>query len=506
MYPQHGPYNSQETDSLFISLRDRLEVVKTKENSKDLVLAYIHLADFYKNLGIANEAIQYYHKALVAHHEKDTTLVYINNNIATVHILLKQFDTAKEYIENGLGMARGINFEKGMAISFGLLGTVAEKQSNYTLALDYQESSLDIFERLKDSTGLAVTNENMGSIYEDLEKYDKAYEYFNRAYIFSKNSPLNTQINIINNLGDVNRKSGDLEKALYFTQKALTMSKMSHNGHQEASALKDMAQVYNDMGDHKIAYSYMDEHDNVKELEVEKRNTELVSTLQIVYKVKEKESEVKLLSQENEINKIRQTILLLGSLIVVFTLAVWIFYFKKKKQQESKIHHYEQELLKANLDRKTAEEVALQKEISIKLSALTNYSLHLAHKDKMLSDISRTLFNLKDRNVAMIKPKLEALVNEIEFDLAQEQEWTEFIRFFEQIHPNFFQNLKSVSASELSPAELRLCMLLRLNLSSKEIASILRITPDSVRIARYRLRKKLPLDSNEDLQGFILNL
>ncbi|MCB0469322.1 MAG: helix-turn-helix transcriptional regulator, partial [Flavobacteriaceae bacterium] len=62
------------------------------------------------------------------------------------------------------------------------------------------------------------------------------------------------------------------------------------------------------------------------------------------------------------------------------------------------------------------------------------------------------------------------------------------------------------ASSELSPAELRLCMLLRLNLSSKEIASILRITPDSVRIARYRLRKKLTINTKDDLQTFILNL
>jgi DNA-binding CsgD family transcriptional regulator len=78
--------------------------------------------------------------------------------------------------------------------------------------------------------------------------------------------------------------------------------------------------------------------------------------------------------------------------------------------------------------------------------------------------------------------------------------------YFGQIHPSFFSKLKNDAKENLSSSEMRLCMLLRLNLSSKEIGEILRITSDSVRIARYRLRKKLPLESKDDLQAYLLNL
>jgi DNA-binding CsgD family transcriptional regulator len=53
---------------------------------------------------------------------------------------------------------------------------------------------------------------------------------------------------------------------------------------------------------------------------------------------------------------------------------------------------------------------------------------------------------------------------------------------------------------------LRLCSLLKLNLSSQEIATILGISTDSLRIARYRLRKKLDLDKNDNLVGFLINI
>ena len=79
--------------------------------------------------------------------------------------------------------------------------------------------------------------------------------------------------------------------------------------------------------------------------------------------------------------------------------------------------------------------------------------------------------------------------------MAQEREWDEFIVLFKEIHPDFVKRISEAALDVLSPAELRLGILLRLNLSSKEIASILRLTPDSIRVARYRLRKKLPITS-----------
>ena len=77
---------------------------------------------------------------------------------------------------------------------------------------------------------------------------------------------------------------------------------------------------------------------------------------------------------------------------------------------------------------------------------------------------------------------------------------------FDEIHPDFTQKLNQIALKKLTATELRLCLLLRLGLSSKEIASVLRITPDSVRVARYRLRKKLPLESQDELVNFMLKL
>lgn len=80
-----------------------------------------------------------------------------------------------------------------------------------------------------------------------------------------------------------------------------------------------------------------------------------------------------------------------------------------------------------------------------------------------------------------------------------------FYSNFEKIYPNFSYSLQKTYPT-ISANELKLCALLRLNLSSKEIGQLLNITQESVNKARYRLRKKLDLKSKEDLFTILLNI
>lgn len=77
-----------------------------------------------------------------------------------------------------------------------------------------------------------------------------------------------------------------------------------------------------------------------------------------------------------------------------------------------------------------------------------------------------------------------------------------FYSTFESIYPTFGDTLQKI-VTDITASELKLCAFLRLNLSSKEISMLLNITPDSVNKARYRLRKKLDLNSKDDLIVFL---
>ena len=166
--------------------------------------------------------------------------------------------------------------------------------------MKYQNISLAIFKKLNDSTGLATVNENIGSIYEDLEQYDLAYSYFKKAQEFAKHSNSDLQINIINNLGDANRKTKNYEKAIFYTEEALKLAQQTNNASQIESALKDLARTYADTGDFEKAYNYLNNQSVVNEEELKKNTTEMVSAMQVLYDVKEKEAEVELLNKENQ--------------------------------------------------------------------------------------------------------------------------------------------------------------------------------------------------------------
>jgi DNA-binding response OmpR family regulator len=83
--------------------------------------------------------------------------------------------------------------------------------------------------------------------------------------------------------------------------------------------------------------------------------------------------------------------------------------------------------------------------------------------------------------------------------------WEEFETHFKSVHPLFMEKLIN-NFPKLSSGEIKLCALLRLNLNSKEIASILFQNPQSIDIARYRLRKKMELNREENLNSFLMTI
>jgi len=90
----------------------------------------------------------------------------------------------------------------------------------------------------------------------------------------------------------------------------------------------------------------------------------------------------------------------------------------------------------------------------------------------------------------------------IDYSLESEKDWDEFRMYFEKVHSSFFENLKA-QHPDLTQGDLKLCALISLNLSMKEMAELMGISPESVKMARHRLRKKLSLATEENLTEFV---
>jgi len=144
----------------------------------------------------------------------------------------------------------------------------------------------------------------------------------------------------------------------------------------------------------------------------------------------------------------------------------------------------------------------LESELTFKSKELASATMLIINHAEFLRNLRTTIQN-QILNGKINRTEGNELVKTIGNNLSDEDEWSLFQENFDLIHQNFFRKLKERYPT-LTPSDLKLCALLRLNYSSKEIASMLNITIRGVEAARYRLRKKLSLAESENLVNFMI--
>lgn len=196
---------------------------------------------------------------------------------------------------------------------------------------------------------------------------------------------------------------------------------------------------------------------------------------------------------------------------VLFILFITVLlienHVQKVVERKNKLFSEQENRRLAQLDKQEKEITALRNE---KLeSDLTYKGKELASATMMIINHTEFLKNLRARiQSCMLTGKINRsegneLVTMIGENLSEEDAWIVFQENFDLIHKNFFRKLKERYPA-LTPSDLKLCTLLRLNYSSKEIAGMMNISIRGVEAARYRLRKKLDLNEAENLVDFMI--
>jgi len=125
--------------------------------------------------------------------------------------------------------------------------------------------------------------------------------------------------------------------------------------------------------------------------------------------------------------------------------------------------------------------------------------------NQFLEELKEEISNMIKDEKRDQKRQLQQVMMKINQNINHDRHWKEFSTLFEQIHQTFFDNLKKHS-DDLTANDIRLVALIKMNLSSKDMAVIFGISQDSLRVARYRLRKKLNIPQGENLSSFIQTL
>ncbi|HKK63048.1 MAG TPA: hypothetical protein VJ951_10815, partial [Bacteroidales bacterium] len=172
---------------------------------------------------------------------------------------------------------------------------------------------------------------------------------------------------------------------------------------------------------------------------------------------------------------------------------------EKKEKLEEQRRIAEREVEKLKIDN-------LQASMKHKNKELTNSTYHIIRKNKFLNSLKKELSTLsKAAKSDFVEQELKKISRKIDRDINNEKNWRVFDRYFDEVHQEFLERLKQ-KHPDLSPKELRLSAYLRMNISTKEIAPLMNISIRGVEISRYRLRKKLDLDREENLTQYLMDI
>ncbi|MCE2789358.1 MAG: hypothetical protein LW630_05540 [Saprospiraceae bacterium] len=191
-------------------------------------------------------------------------------------------------------------------------------------------------------------------------------------------------------------------------------------------------------------------------------------------------------------------VLLLGSLFLILTR-----YLNKKHEGEKTQLIQEKEVSEALVQDLLNQK--LQTEIDFKNRELALSTMHIVQKNETLSKLREELYSVSKNVVDQeTKKQIRKIISILSDDQVLEGDWESFARHFDQVHTDFIKRLKE-TYPQLSPKDLKLCAYLRLNLSTKELAPLLNISVRGVEISRYRLRKKLHLHADINLNDYMMN-
>ena len=420
------------------------------------------------------------------------------------------------------------------------------KLNNKDRAIDYTDKSLEIYQELSDSIGIALSYNHKGFIYYNAQEYDKADYFFNMALdIFRKT---NSQRNIAAVINNLCMSPGNSEEKVKLIQEAIkinlslgiiwsvaanynNLGKQYYYLHKYEDALvaldmaKEYAQrvkakdllsenylqrslIYAAQKDYPLAYSCLQKQTEVnKEIQSEKNLREIerkITSQQLLklkqeYELQQKEHDLAILQE----NWIITFIVMLLCILLLFARFRW---FKKKKELELIAQQYELEqsqrkIMELEIKEKEEKIGNIDHELQAAKEKLGYMLLFLRSRNELLEKIRnmiRETYKMESAEQLTYLKKVNTFIAQYQI----EEQKDELSIQIEEQNKAFSKRLEERFPC-ITTAEKNLAVLLRMNLSSKEITLITGNSTKTISMTRHRLRKHLELASDEDIIAFL---
>ena len=415
------------------------------------------------------------------------------NHLGAIEFYLDHYDQSVQYNQEALKIYEEFNDKYYQAQALNDLGNTFYYQKKYDMAIEFLNRSL-VLSREMNSTDLISTSlTNLGKVYTDLDQPENAIPNLNKALaLVEKSQSRNKIIESLNNLGRAYEKMGQPKKAIQIHSRAIAIADSIKSMDNLRLGYLRRSNAYESLNQFDLALKDYHEFNRISDTLYSKTKTQQIEELRTIHETEKKEQqiaiqeqEIDLLEQKAKVNNL-QRILLGGGLGLSLLVFGFAFYGIRQKMKRNRL-----------------EKEKVDAELAFKKKELTTHALHLAKKNEVLEGLKQKATELKEKEVT--KNGYQQLIRTINFDLQDDNNWENFSRYFEEVHKDFNSNVKS-KYPQVTSNELRLLALLKMNLSSKEIANILNISPEGIKKARYRLRKKLDITTEDSLQDLVLAL
>jgi tetratricopeptide (TPR) repeat protein len=474
-------------------------IILSKNLGVDSVLAqsYSRTGRIYILAGISDRGLGYLYESLRLFEKlgDNRKRIAVLNNIGTIHYRNNDLDKA---LSQFLDIEKIVEENKEQLGDFYYLiqanlqnniGIIYDNKKEIDKALEVYMKGLTMSQKAKDFSAMGNLYTNIGKSYQLKKQYSLAQTNFEEAYRIRKEQ--NDQYGVsrsLGHLGTLYLELGDYTKAQEFLESGLVAAKEIRSLDTQSNTAEILYEVYEKQGDYRNAFETLRFQkiidDSLKNDRVAKKLVEA----EMKYVFEKKQREETLARERREL----WYFIGAGLLIAVTVIAVLLFFLQRIRANNEELQKDNLALANKHL---TLEKKTLEEDLEYKNKELTTNVMYLMKKNEMLIEVSERLMEVKRNARKDDQDRIQRII--LELNTAKDNDvWEEFEVRFNHVYNDFYERL-TTRFPNISSNDRKLCAFLRLNMSSKEICAITRQTPNSLNVARARLRKKLGLDNSE---------
>lgn len=417
--------------------------------------------------------------------------------ISTIYARQKKYTDAMRLSKEVATELRNKKDNSGtLGLAYNSLGSLYELKNQKDSSEVYYKRAVAEFEKTNNSAYLPTSYIKMGTLALQKGQKENSWKYYNKALTLAQTSQ-NKQAQVIAQMAQgkwfLTFENNTLQAEENFNI-ALQISKALTDKTFEIKAIEALIEVKNKQGNYFEVAQLQKKVIQIKDAFYSFEREQIVKSLEVQFEVAEKDRKLELVSKENQVASL--TNYLLGAIVLLFVIG--FLYFRRVYKRDKLLLSTNEALVIALEEQKKLKQQQFENDIDHKESQLSAITIQMLQKNEIIEEIKEVI-QKKEINA---EAQLSKIVKRY---ATQDSNWNDFDKNFESVNKNFYSKLKQ-KYPNISANDLKICALIKLNLSIKEMASILNISPDSVKTARHRLRKKLQLTTEENLTDFILSI